>query len=380
MPVDLRHSIYRRGGRAGWTLEYREAGKVVQRSFDRRTDAEQAWDDLKDERRRMAGLSTAIPAFRDYARRWLDGLRPHLRPSSLLKYEWALVHLDALAARQLDTIDRETVRTLLGTKAATLSHSSAASIGSVLHVCLAEAVADGYIRSNPAVGGGSLRRRREGPRAVKAMDTPQLRAFLAAADGWRDFFHVMWALGLRPGEAMALQPADVDFARSRVRVERTVLVAGGVGPTKAGSGGWVDLAPGAADVLRRHSSTLTPAATSAGVAWLWPGRDGPMGHATVEHAFKRIAARAGLPGHLTPHCLRHTFAAMLLQAGRSIYYVQRMLRHASIQITVDTYGSWLDPGRPEHVAAMEAEVLVSGGSVAAPTVAVAGEKPCLLTP
>lgn len=366
--VDLRHSIYKRKGRSGWTLEYRDAGALVQRSFDLRKSAEQEWDDIKEQRRRMAGLSVTIPSFRDYARRWLEGLRPHLRPSSLLKYEWAIAHLDELAARNLDAIDRETVRTLLGTKAATLSRSSAASIGSVLHTCLAEAVADGYLRTNPADGGGTLRRKRDAPKAIKAMDARQLHAFLAEAGDWRDFFHTMWALGLRPGEAMALRPTDVDFAMQRVLVERTVLVAGGVGPTKANSEGWVDLAPGAAEILRRRIAAGNP-------LWLFPGRDGAMGHATIEHAFKRIAARAGLPAHLTPHCLRHTFAAMLLQAGRSIYYVQRMLRHASIQITVDTYGSWLDPGKPEHVAAMEVSIL----SVAPQPMAVRGEEPCPLT-
>jgi integrase len=111
-----------------------------------------------------------------------------------------------------------------------------------------------------------------------------------------------------------------------------------------------------------------------------------MGHATVEHAFKRIAARAGLPDHLTPHSLRHTFAAMHLQRGASVYYVQRMLRHASIQITVDTYGSWLDPGRPELTAALEAAVLHTPPqvesvemSVADANVAVQQEGPWPLT-
>lgn len=388
-PVDLRHSIYKRKGRTGWTLEYRHEGAVVQRSFERRTDAEQAWDDLKDERRRMAGLKTAIPTFRDYSRRWLDSIRPHVRPSSFMKYEWALAHLDELAPIQLDAIDREAVRTLLAGKAVVLSRSSASSIGSVLHVCLAEAVADGYLRTNPAVGGGSLRRKRDGSKPrPKALDAPQLRAFLAAAEpNWRDFFHVAWALGLRPGEAMAMQAADVDFARQRVLVERTVLVAGGVGPTKAESG-WVDLAPAAAIILHRRIEHTVD-------VWLWPGRGGggPMGHATVEHAFTRIAERAGLPAGFTPHSLRHTFASMHLQRGASIYWVQRMLRHASIQITVDTYGHWLDPGKPELAAAMESEALstpaagtrpvdgpdVSGLSVPAPNEAVRGGEPCTLT-
>lgn len=378
--VDLRHSIYKRNGRAGWTLEYREAGNPVQRSFPRKTEAEAAWIDVLDERRRGAGLRTTIPTFRDYADRWLATLRPHLRPSSLTKYQWALAHLDELAMRPLDAIDRETVRVLLGARAATLGRSSVAAIGSALHTCLAEAVADGYIRANPAVGGGSLRKKRgesevAGP--PKALEAAQLRAFLDAADaGWRDFFHVSWALGCRPGEAMALQPADVDFERRRVRIERTCLVSGGVGPTKAAAG-WVDLAPGAAAILS--------ARIASGGAWLFPGRDGPMGHATVEHAFKRIAARAGLPVHLTPHCLRHTFATLHLLRGASVYYVQRMLRHSSIQITVDTYGSWLDPGRPELTAAMEEETLGArgserslgpqGGGTIAPPTAVSADGP-----
>ena len=53
---------------------------------------------------------------------------------------------------------------------------------------------------------------------------------------------------------------------------------------------------------------------------------------------------AGLPPHFTPHCLRHTFASLLLQQGESPAYVQRQLGHASIQLTVDTYGKWLPMG------------------------------------
>ena len=43
------------------------------------------------------------------------------------------------------------------------------------------------------------------------------------------------------------------------------------------------------------------------------------------------------------HDLRHTFASLLLQQGESIVYVKDQLGHASIQITVDTYGH-LIPG------------------------------------
>ena len=43
------------------------------------------------------------------------------------------------------------------------------------------------------------------------------------------------------------------------------------------------------------------------------------------------------------HDLRHTYVSLLLQQGESIVYVKEQLGHASIQITVDTYGH-LIPG------------------------------------
>jgi integrase len=67
----------------------------------------------------------------------------------------------------------------------------------------------------------------------------------------------------------------------------------------------------------------------------------PLDHANVNKAFKRILRKAELPMHHTPHCLRHSFASQLLQQGASLAYVQKQLGHASIQLTVDTYGKWL---------------------------------------
>jgi integrase len=65
----------------------------------------------------------------------------------------------------------------------------------------------------------------------------------------------------------------------------------------------------------------------------------------IRRAFEDVLRAAKLP-HFTPHGLRHTFASLLLQAGVDVYYVSRMLGHADISLTVNTYGSWLHPSRP----------------------------------
>src|SRR5262245_13496962 len=71
--------------------------------------------------------------------------------------------------------------------------------------------------------------------------------------------------------------------------------------------------------------------------------------ANIRRAFARTLRGADLPGHFTPHSLRHTFASLLLQQGESPVYVQRQLGHASIKLTVDTYGRWLPMGNKAAV-------------------------------
>src|SRR5260370_34794698 len=78
---------------------------------------------------------------------------------------------------------------------------------------------------------------------------------------------------------------------------------------------------------------------------MFPSLEGtPLDRANVEKAFKRALKKAGPPLHFTPHSLRHSFASLLLQQGESPAYVQRQLGHASIKLTVDTYGKWLPLG------------------------------------
>src|SRR5207237_7880206 len=70
----------------------------------------------------------------------------------------------------------------------------------------------------------------------------------------------------------------------------------------------------------------------------------PLDRSRVRKVMRRTLKAASLPPHFSPHCLRHAFASLLLQQGESPAYVQRQLGHASIQLTVDTYGKWLPMG------------------------------------
>ena len=70
----------------------------------------------------------------------------------------------------------------------------------------------------------------------------------------------------------------------------------------------------------------------------------PFDQSDIRTVFARVVKAAKLPEHLTPHCLRHTFAVQLIQRNTPLPYVQPQLGHASISMTVDTYGRWLPTG------------------------------------
>ena len=77
--------------------------------------------------------------------------------------------------------------------------------------------------------------------------------------------------------------------------------------------------------------------------WVFASLEGTaLDERNVRHVFTRILQKADLR-QIRIHDLRHTFASLLLQQGESIVYVKEQLGHASIQITVDTYGH-LIPG------------------------------------
>lgn len=95
----------------------------------------------------------------------------------------------------------------------------------------------------------------------------------------------------------------------------------------------------------------------------------------MRRAMADALKEAKLPGHFTPHGLRHTFASLLLQQGESPAYVQRQLGHASIKLTVDTYGKWLPMGNKAAVDRLDdGGALASGSNLVARRGSVGGRE------
>jgi integrase len=72
-------------------------------------------------------------------------------------------------------------------------------------------------------------------------------------------------------------------------------------------------------------------------------------------SFAPLLERAGLGDrHITFHDLRHTCASLLFQKNVHPKFVQELLGHASVAITLDTYSHMLPGMGDQTVTAMEA--------------------------
>ena len=136
----------------------------------------------------------------------------------------------------------------------------------------------------------------------------------------RAFLATVYAAGLRLNEACHLRVADIDSARMQIRV-----VQG-----KGRKDRYTLLSPKLLAELRGYWQLERPA------HWLFPSaRDPqqPFCDATAQHAFNAAVARAGLPRKGGIHCLRHSFATHLLEAGVEITVLQRLLGHSYLVTT-----------------------------------------------
>jgi integrase len=287
---------------------------------------------------------------------WLSQIKATVKPRTYDSYaETVKLHLKpAFGKTRVRHLSRGRIKALLVAKlSGGLSRNSVRIIHATLRALLNAAIDDGLLIANPATKLGRQLRlaapARARQEAVKAMTREQLGTFLEAtrqvSPAYLPLFTTLAGTGLRLGEALGLQWQDVDFATRTIRVERGVS-SGQIETPKAGHGRTVEMSGDLARILQRVHMRLPDRAKKhrwkALPPWLFCTRSGKLLEPhNVRKVFRKCLTAARLPGHFTPHCLRHTFASVLLQEGESVQYVQEQLGHSSITLTADTYGKWL---------------------------------------
>jgi len=182
----------------------------------------------------------------------------------------------------------------------------------------------------------TIRLPRSLPRALGVEDIRRLlaraamEAEVAGSDGGAGHSAVLmhfvvlclFATGLRIGELAGIRLPDLDLDAATIVVrgkgnrERKVFL-----PNRT-------LLSALRSYLRYRAKALPTAD-----ALLVTGDGDPVATQQLRRALIRLAKRAAIDRHVTPHMLRHTAATQLIEAGVDIRFVQKLLGHASIATT-----------------------------------------------
>lgn len=129
----------------------------------------------------------------------------------------------------------------------------------------------------------------------------------------------LYSAGLRATELAELRVSDIDSKRMMIRVRE------GKGDKER----FVPLSEVLLEVLRGYWRTYRPK------TWLFPqdGEDAPISRRSVHRIVRKAAKVAGIERSVAPHCLRHSYATHLLDAGTNLRVIQCVLGHSSIQST-----------------------------------------------
>ena len=114
------------------------------------------------------------------------------------------------------------------------------------------------------------------------------------------------------------------------------------------------------DALKRRRASQEDEHRLAGTSWKGDGGyvftssvGTPLEQKRVDRIFNDVTAAAGLR-QIRFHDLRHSAASILIAQGVHPKAIQELLRHSSIQLTMDTYGHLFDQVRRETADKMGA--------------------------
>ena len=189
-------------------------------------------------------------------------------------------------------------------------------------------VAEGVTGSSPAEAVPHPRGSQRAPEiadryAIEAL----LEGFPDTAAGRRDraMVELLYAAGLRVGELVALDLADVQFGQRIVRVRgkgrKERLVPFGRPAARALETYLPERARWRAKVVDEQDPLFVNQ------------RGGRLSARSVRRALDQGVRRTADLSHLHPHALRHAFATHLLEAGMDLRAIQELLGHSSLATT-----------------------------------------------
>ena len=148
---------------------------------------------------------------------------------------------------------------------------------------------------------------------------------------WSRFIGISLALrlGLRRGEVFGLRWPDIDLDAARLTVAKSYQLA-----PKSGKARHLPLPSALIPLLRTWQSLCPPSADRLVCPVLYAGKWGMSSSRATHGLVPLLQAAECQPLTRGWHALRHTFASQFIMAGGNLVTLQKLLGHASIEMTL----------------------------------------------
>ncbi len=251
------------------------------------------------------------------------------------------------------------------------SQSTIRKIHMMLNQGFAEAVRRKIIIDNPML---DVRRPKSSkkPRKIRAMTMNEQKAFLEVINTERvlyaDQMLISMFTGMRMGEINALSVKDINTNFNSINIDKTIAKG-------ERNEAFLNSSPKTDKGNRQVPiNTMVKPVIDKVLKNYVPTKDGMLFHTTkgtlvpttsVNAEFRRVVETYGIkedsiPGDLTLHSLRHTYATRCIESGMPPKVLQNLLGHTDIKVTLDTYSDVFDNFQNENVAKVD-EYLSSAG-------------------
>ena len=248
----------------------------------------------------------------DFVPRFLQTKR-HLRTVSQYKQQLERHIIPFFGSRPLEAITASDCLEFYNTE---LDGGAAIATANAYVACLkslfSEAIRAGACQANPVKGVRLLNPNNARDRLLSSEETGRLFAVANEfTDYVRPLFYILYHTGMRVGEALALEWADIQPEHSRIAIR----------DSKSGEGRKVPMRAVLADELVRWKPV------TGGNRWVFPSRHDksrPMN--SIRRGWLRLCEAAEI-NDFTPHDLRHNFTSMLQAEGVSDSIIMSITGH-----------------------------------------------------
>lgn len=370
--------------------------KWISTGLTRKRDAEERLHEVLADYQRGAFVDPTNITVAELLNRWIEDVVKLGSESRYKRYEsivrcHLIPNIGAVPLRQLSPADVQAMyrklyqsgKIVQGKKGepepprAPMAEATIRKIHNVLNAAVDMAVKWRLISANPLRGAvvvpsaGDEDDDAEGE--VRYWTPEETRRFLAVAAGSPNY--VLYALalgtGLRRGELFGLKWDDVDFERATISVRRTLKRASSppkFGPPKTKtSRRTISISPSLVTLLRRHRARQLQEKMQNrnvyedyGLIFAQPNGRPMHPNNLVKREFARLKKLAGVTD-IRFHDLRHTHAVEMIRRGIHVKAISARLGHASIVVTMDTYGHLLPEVESEAAMVIE-DLLPHAGS------------------